>query len=86
MAAATPSHLVELMDWLQEIIEPVAGEKWQITLNSSGGVVEATARIEQSKREDDRRGITTTITRVTNAKFRMGRTLAHGRRNAFSTD
>lgn len=85
MTAPTP-ELTELLDWLQETIKPIAGEKWQITLNSGGGMVEATARIEQSKREDDKRGITTTITRVTNAKFRIGKSLAYERRNSFSTD
>lgn len=82
--SGTQNELPELLAWLRETIEPLEGQQWQITLNSSGYVVQATAKIVQSKRRDDRRGISTTITKVTEAKFRLGQ--GPLQRTVFRTD
>lgn len=69
MAREQISELPELLRWLEETIEPIRGEQWQITLNSSGAVVEATAKIVTSHTE--RPNQTCTISRTTKAKFRL---------------
>lgn len=78
---SVPPRLVELIDWLTETIEPLEGRKWQITLNSDGYVVEATAKIVTSERARPNQSMT--ITKVTEAKFRIGK---QAKRTVFSTD
>lgn len=81
MAREQVSELPELLQWLEETIEPIRGEQWQITINSSGAVVEATAKVVTSHTE--RPNQTTTISRTTKAKFRLA---GLDRRIAFRTD
>lgn len=73
MPHAPNTELPDLIDWLTNTIEPLQGEHWQVTLDSNGSTVKATAKIVQSKK-DDGRGNTMTITRVTEVRFRLGRT------------
>lgn len=80
--AVTPG-MQELIDWLIETTEPLEGQKWNITLNSDGAYVEATAKVTQSER-DNHRGHRTTISRVTTARFRIGALAI--KRKVFSTD
>lgn len=72
MASDPLTELPALLDWLKETIEPMEGQHWQITLNSNGAIVDATAKVVQSKDTNDR-GHTMTISRVVEAKFRLGR-------------
>lgn len=81
--AATPDQAQELIEWLAETIEPLEGQKWNITLNSDGVYVEAALKVTQSER-DNNRGHRTTITKVTTARFRIGSLQL--RRKVFSTD
>lgn len=73
----------ELIDWLIETTEPLEGQKWNITLNSDGAYVEATAKVTLPG-HDNHRGHRTIITKTTTARFRIG-TLAI-KRKVFSTD
>jgi hypothetical protein len=82
MAREPLTELPELLHWLTTTIEPLAGQPWQITLNSSGNVVEATAKIVQHK-QDDGRGNSMTITRVESVRFRLGHA---PRRTVFSSE
>lgn len=74
------SELTDLIGWLQSTIEPIQGQQWQITLNSSDGNVEATANVVTSKAQ--RLGHSTTISRVVKVRFRLDRT----KRTVFTTD
>lgn len=83
MPHAPLTELPDLIEWLTNTIEPLQGQPWQITLNSSGDVVQATAKIVQTRR-DNGRGTTLTITRVTEIKFRLGR--SQDRKTVFSIE
>lgn len=69
MAKEQTSELPELIEWLSDTIGPIQGQQWQITLNSSGGVVEAKASVITSKTEKP--GQSMTISHVTKVRFRL---------------
>lgn len=79
---AQMSQLPELIEWLENTIEPIQGQQWQITLNSSGGIVEAKASVVTSKTQSP--GQSMTISRVEQVRFRLGNQIE--RRTIFQSE
>lgn len=76
------SELPQLLQWLEETIGPIQGEQWQITLNSSGAVVEAKASVVTAKTQSSNQSMT--ISRVTEVRFRLAK--MPPKRIVFTTD
>ena len=83
MPHAPLTELPDLIDWLTNTIEPLQGEQWQITLNGNGGIVEVVAKVTESQQTNER-GHTMTISKVVNAKFRLGSSAR--RKTVFSSE
>lgn len=78
-----PPELTELTDWLIEVVQPLVGQSWQVTLNGNGGVIEAELKTLQSDSTNER-GHRMRISRVMTAKFIVGKSST--RRTVFRTD
>lgn len=76
------SELPELIEWLQETIEPIQGQKWRIELNSGGSIVQVKASVVTSETQSPNQSMT--ISRVTEVRFRLAN--VPSKRTTFATD